>query len=320
MELIIDFHSKQHKLVQSNIKEIQSNLLQREANVETAGRLESITKHVNKLETELKHIKREKFLRDKKDYELNRIYDWNYRNSYQSSFNKYRPRNANRTNKKMEKKVRFKDTDPQTSDSEASSSSFLYTEGDSSQGDMEGATGGKTQKRSQFNRERVKTRSQLDVDDSRDVEGMQIFETIIDINKFVRKLTLMRHFESRSHETDIAVDMDGSYDATDSHSEHDSNVIASEEGYPLSSIYDPSMFTFEDICLKDKSDFYPIESRGPHLDLFQKLVTADICRLKTVDQSDRAKNNLNKQERQALCDLAANKSIVIKNADKGGSV
>ncbi|OCT57153.1 hypothetical protein XELAEV_18003898mg [Xenopus laevis] len=163
MELIIDFHTKKHSLIQSDIKEVQLELLKYEAKVDTAELLGEIKQRVNKCETEVKRIKREKFLRDKRDYELNRVYDWNIK----SSFASFRSKSFNRKNNKgasvQEKKVRFRNDDEYLSEGAASSSSFLYTEGEFSMSDSE-EDNRRSDRRDHggipIDRDRVKTRSQ----------------------------------------------------------------------------------------------------------------------------------------------------------------
>lgn len=173
MELIVNFHADKHRSIQADIKALQSDLPKQEAKIDVANCLDEIKHRINKMETEIKRSKREKFLRDKMDYELNRVYDWNIR----SKFNTTRPRYPfNKSSKKMhysQKRVHFKDQENYTSDGSASSSSFLHTEGDLSPDEIEDDPRWQeklNQKAALAHRERVKTRSQPGVLDTVGVE------------------------------------------------------------------------------------------------------------------------------------------------------
>ncbi|OCT56126.1 hypothetical protein XELAEV_18001964mg, partial [Xenopus laevis] len=172
MELIIGFHTKKHSLIQSDIKEVQLELLKYEAKVDTAELLNEIKQRVNKCETEVKRTKREKFLRDKRDYELNRVYDWNIK----SSFSSYRSKSFVRKHKgapTQEKKLRFRNDDEYLSEGAVSSSSFLYTEGELSMSDSEEDNrhiDRRDHGRIPIDRDRVKTRSEPGLIDPRGLE------------------------------------------------------------------------------------------------------------------------------------------------------
>lgn len=173
MELIIDFHTKRHCLIQSDIKRIQLELLNHEAKTDTAELLNEIKYRVNKFEAEVKRTKREKFLRDKRDYELNRVYDWNVNNSFSFTRSKFSMRKPNRSFLAPEKKVRFQGEDEYLSEGGASSSSFLYTEAEFSQSESE-EENRRVDKRDHgripIDREHVKTRSQPGTIDPRGLE------------------------------------------------------------------------------------------------------------------------------------------------------
>lgn len=66
--------------------------------------------------------------------------------------------------------------------------------------------------------------------------------------------------------------------------------------------------------------FYPVASRGRDLDLFQKMVEGDLTRLACSCHKRPITHNLTHAERLALKTFAADKSIVIRNVDKGGTV
>ncbi|OCT80132.1 hypothetical protein XELAEV_18026942mg [Xenopus laevis] len=172
MELIIDFHAKRHTVIQSDIKEVQFKLLNLEAKSDTAELLNDIKFRVHKLETDVKRNKREKFLRDKRDYELNRVYDWNIRTNFSAVRSRF-PRKQFKGKPHTDKKVRFRDPDNYTSEGTASSSSYLYTEGELSQSDSEDDTRRQEPhdyRRAPLDRDRVKTRSQPGAVDARGLD------------------------------------------------------------------------------------------------------------------------------------------------------
>ncbi|OCT68826.1 hypothetical protein XELAEV_18040125mg [Xenopus laevis] len=172
MELIIDFHAKRHTVIQSDIKEVQLKLLNLEAKSDTAELLNDIKFRVHKLETDVKRNKREKFLRDKRDYELNRVYDWNIRTNFSAVRSRF-PRKQFKGKPHTDKKVRFRDPDNYMSEGTASSSSYLYTEGELSQSDSEEDTRRQEPhdyRRAPLDRDRVKTRSQPGAVDARGLD------------------------------------------------------------------------------------------------------------------------------------------------------
>ncbi|OCT60453.1 hypothetical protein XELAEV_18046478mg [Xenopus laevis] len=267
MELIIDFHTKKHKLIQDGIKELQSDLLRRDASIEIAEKLDIIKQRVNKLETEVKLTKREKFLRDKKDYEFNRVYDWNVRRrDFTAYFKPPAGKKPYKGFKKHDKKVRFRDTDNQQSDSSASSSDFLHTDGDPSLEESGGRFQRKNQQTTPTPERKSKNQEPTPTSRSRgpnvesqrkrrqgihgptltpelgsydlnlcdtsicnvinlsnrslsDIQlkvlnlglnfvperNMRIFDTILDINRFIRKITLRKHFHRTQNQSDTTL-------------------------------------------------------------------------------------------------------------------
>lgn len=175
MELIIDLHAKRHTVIQSDIKEVQTKLLNLEAKSDTADLLNDIKYRVQKLETDVKRNKREKFLRDKRDYELNRVYDWNTKVNFSTVRSRYPNKKQFKGKMSMEKKVRFRDPDQYLSEGTGSSSSpsFLYTEGELSPSDSEEDSRRQEKqdyRRVPIDRDRIKTRSQPGAVDARGLE------------------------------------------------------------------------------------------------------------------------------------------------------
>lgn len=73
------------------------------------------------------------------------------------------------------------------------------------------------------------------------------------------------------------------------------------------------------VSFKIRSEFYPIQSRGKDMDLYQKLAERDLSSLAKYSLNNRAEN-LSIEEKKSLDDLHTDPSIVVKNTDKGGMV
>ena len=67
--------------------------------------------------------------------------------------------------------------------------------------------------------------------------------------------------------------------------------------------------------VKNKSNFYPPRHRNKFLD-----TTIDFINQQNLNNLSKNKNNLSKDDWQALKELKNDESIVIKEADKGGAV
>lgn len=68
--------------------------------------------------------------------------------------------------------------------------------------------------------------------------------------------------------------------------------------------------------------FYPVQNRNDIVDLFQNIVESELVKLQELCQQDNNRNkiNLTKQETTALKALKMRSDIVIRQADKGGTV
>ncbi|XP_073417913.1 uncharacterized protein [Dendrobates tinctorius] len=113
------------------------------------------------------------------------------------------------------------------------------------------------------------------------------FELFLDAQKFIRKLTLLRHFELKKV-----------------HSNPDTSNTTVVSSFHLD--------------VRGKSSFYPLESRGHHVETFSDLLLDRLNTLPT--QNIPVKRNLSSIERVALERLEKNTNLVIKSADKGGGI
>lgn len=71
--------------------------------------------------------------------------------------------------------------------------------------------------------------------------------------------------------------------------------------------------------MKPKSKFYPLHNRGNHIETFFSLVSTEFRALKN-DKNNSKISNLTQQEKRALKALTENSDIIIRSADKGGSI
>ncbi|XP_053567774.1 intraflagellar transport protein 80 homolog [Bombina bombina] len=74
----------------------------------------------------------------------------------------------------------------------------------------------------------------------------------------------------------------------------------------------------KDITLTEKSNFYPILSRGHILETYQHRIETDLIKLHQETNKD--KQNLTLKQKEAIAQLKGNSQIVIRTADKGGAV
>lgn len=123
-----------------------------------------------------------------------------------------------------------------------------------------------------------------------------LFNTIIDINKFARTLTVKRHFSDvRSHREPTLATMDHPNIVT---RDDLSQLPFSEQCgimdlHELSTPYPSKSIQSIDITYKNP-DFYPINARIPALDLFQSMMERD---LKTLQKSGESNSEIKSQQR-----------------------
>uniref|UniRef100_A0A803JUF4 Reverse transcriptase domain-containing protein n=1 Tax=Xenopus tropicalis TaxID=8364 RepID=A0A803JUF4_XENTR len=178
-------------------------------------------------------------------------------------------------------------------------------------------------------------------------EKLDIFSIILDLNKFIRLLTVKRHFANQDNMK--ASGVHNNVDMADSLSQESLGVgqslIDVSEGTGMQVALDD----FRDFCalsdlqdleaegsissgeyphklvtvsgMKKNSEFYPIQAKSQQLIMFHKLVQNDIEALGSNLGKNKSKyGNLTPGEYKALHALSRDDTIIIKKADKGGSV
>ncbi|XP_056410173.1 uncharacterized protein LOC130340502 [Hyla sarda] len=150
----------------------------------------------------------------------------------------------------------------------------------------------------------------------------------LDVNKLARGLTLKRHFHKgvMSHEEGESSGTVVEGSVANDGDEINVNVTNFKDQNVLLQL---TCLQKENAVVDDSRNnnyrsanpgFYPVASRSEALDRFQELVERDLVKLNEQVSRNNAYDNLNKNERIALKELSENKSIVIRNADKGGNI
>ncbi|XP_053545365.1 uncharacterized protein LOC128636363 [Bombina bombina] len=142
-----------------------------------------------------------------------------------------------------------------------------------------------------------------------------LFQTILDVNRLVRDLTLRKYFTGNDiTENVMQVEPIANYDD-----------LAFTDICALSNLEALSHGSIDQIhidkisCrMKSRSNFYPIQARGKGLEVFHNRVVEDLTALSK--QKGTSHSNLTRKERKAINSLQNNDSIVIRQSDKGGSV
>ncbi|XP_075720195.1 uncharacterized protein LOC142760597 [Rhinoderma darwinii] len=150
--------------------------------------------------------------------------------------------------------------------------------------------------------------------------NFDVFSTLLDINKFIRNLTVKRHFLTTEANMD----------------EQTVEPVAYSNPYRLLMFQEQLALT----CLEDLADgttqklnnsqipefitknprFYPIQSRTDSMDTFQLIMERELHKIKNQTGFDETLHNLSIAEKQAIKSLKENENIVIRMADKGGSI
>lgn len=151
--------------------------------------------------------------------------------------------------------------------------------------------------------------------------GPNQFGLFKDLNKFIRTLTLRRHY---SQETGLDLDAPVPSSTSDVTQPIDEDILSilqdlwleGNSDVPLSGLLlDPEI---SHTNLKPVSTFNPTQSKGPYIETYYQAVYRDFTKL--CKNRKRICNNLSSEEKQALKDLTVNKDIIVKQADKGGSL
>lgn len=176
------------------------------------------------------------------------------------------------------------------------------------------------------------------------------FDLFVDLNKFVQKLTIQRHFSMKKEDKDNKSEnfrnsMEQIEEKTTlkAHAEVYEDVSEEEgsttndwmnEGDKLSAeileslwdgrsqaieIQDSNDPSVKHTNLKRPSNFYPQASRGHFINTFYRLVEKEF-KSTCQETPRRRKHNLSKQERESLWKLKENTAITIRQADKGGGL
>lgn len=147
-----------------------------------------------------------------------------------------------------------------------------------------------------------------------------LYDTILDVNRFSRLLTVRSHFfeadQEEATEADVTtrsqpVSPSALPDFTETCVYHDLMDLAREaEEQGLSTKY-PERF------VTSNPQFYPVNSRSGVLDAFQDRIESD---LRELSRKSDGQHNLSGAQFWALQALRENSNIVIRQVDKGGKV
>lgn len=159
------------------------------------------------------------------------------------------------------------------------------------------------------------------------------FTLFKDLNKFIRDLTVQRYFNIQSSKqapmSDIVNSVPCSTDL-DSLDESDRPALDLLEGLYAEnynadlewlSQHGSTSPPVKHTSLCPKSIFNPTSNKGPYLQTFYQVVYTDLINMcNRTSKHTYIKSNLPPLQRKALEQLTHNESIVIKPADKGGSI
>ncbi|CAH2291902.1 Hypothetical predicted protein [Pelobates cultripes] len=113
------------------------------------------------------------------------------------------------------------------------------------------------------------------------------FDLYIDLKKFIRSLTIKRHFLLHPSTTEREID-----------------TVSEREDYRF----------------QPKSNFFPVQSKGPFLETFEHMVDQAFQSIAKKRKSGSCPFNLTKREEATLKHLMEREDLVIREADKGGEL
>ncbi|XP_075460474.1 uncharacterized protein LOC142497064 isoform X2 [Ascaphus truei] len=171
------------------------------------------------------------------------------------------------------------------------------------------------------------------------VQDFQLFQTVIDLQRFTRKLTLKKFFTTRSSfevtdspelgsQLPVCLDDDGSNEMGNLSNLNfketcvlsDMEELLEQQGENVNN-FSQAFFGNHNSGLKRKSIFCPNYNRGPYITTFEGLVERDLRLLaQGFTQSSIQTKNLTYVECQQLEHLKSRKDIMFRKADKGGAL
>lgn len=159
--------------------------------------------------------------------------------------------------------------------------------------------------------------------------NFNLFDTIVDVNRFARQLTVRKHFLGVPlPSVTAAMVPDGDMPSTMLNSVPPVAQLFPEQVVmgELQDLYAESR-TDIDVCTAGNFNtwnpvFYPVHARSPAIDRFQEMVEKDLCALQHTLATNVSlpNDNVSKIQRISLKTLQQMEDIFIRQADKGGSV
>ncbi|KAM3915680.1 vomeronasal type-2 receptor 26-like [Leptodactylus fuscus] len=153
-----------------------------------------------------------------------------------------------------------------------------------------------------------------------------LFQTLLDVNKFMRTLTVKKHFFKEDNGDLQTSHLNSDIGSTSKRANNESSLhLNFKEQLTISTLTELEYLNMtperniESIAVTTSNpSFYPISSRGNCFSAFQHKVEQELAELeRTSTKFKSKKSNLSYKERVALKELQNNKEIIIKKADKG---
>ncbi|XP_063805763.1 uncharacterized protein LOC134984051 [Pseudophryne corroboree] len=142
-----------------------------------------------------------------------------------------------------------------------------------------------------------------------------IFNLFVELNRFVRNLCRKKYFAKqallKNRDTASPIVLDGEDEGA-------LEILTALLGENSEDTPSKPQKLFDINKLKNKSEFYPIKTKGSSIESFYKTTLEEFKNLCSKTQKTQKTENLNKWEKQAIYRLTKDSTIVIKQADKGG--